>query len=256
MSASAELNAVLERVAEAQPVLVGSVSMTLRGNTTARAAQLYQYWQGAELDAGRAYWAARSWGQLIWQPLYLSVLSVHLTGALPRLGGLCQDLSHGRLAGFSLPPHRPRPGREAELIALAGRQLRRRLRAWFSALQRLVPYPTQQASALAADCLLGALLLLPGTAGPWSRERLERAATRWLAACQLQERSGLLFYALADGGQSADLARRACCQHYRLDSPCASCPRLRLPERLQRLRQNPACRLAPERAPCSFPIHL
>jgi hypothetical protein len=43
--------------------------------------------------AGPALWAVRLWTNLLWQLAYLSVIAVHLQGAVPDFGGLSQARS-------------------------------------------------------------------------------------------------------------------------------------------------------------------
>jgi hypothetical protein len=43
-----------------------------------RLAALHAYWQQAHTQAGPHYWPTCSWTLLIWQPIYFSVLAIHL----------------------------------------------------------------------------------------------------------------------------------------------------------------------------------
>lgn len=93
-----------------------------------RIAALYQHWQQAHPEAGPHYWTVRSWTYLVWQPIYLTLLGVHLAQRVPCLASLGQAVQGGVVSGFCLPEHCPQQATEDQLIGLAASQLEQLLR--------------------------------------------------------------------------------------------------------------------------------
>ncbi|WP_051304856.1 siderophore ferric iron reductase [Chitinilyticum litopenaei] len=201
-------------------------------------ARLLAHWRTAQPQAGRIYWAARSWSMLIWQPAYLSVLAVHCGQAALPLAGLQQDVHGGGTAGFALPASQPASGETARLIAAAAAALLAYQDEQLPLLQSAQPYSAYQASCLTVDCVLSALQLASSTLGWDSRTELAWMEV-WLAALRLPRHGRLMAVELPDGQCRTALDRKGCCQHFRIPGAeaCSSCPRWPAAERLQRIRQ-------------------
>jgi siderophore ferric iron reductase len=229
---------LLATVSQALPILAGRI----RPDDSVRAdwvAQLYADLQAAHPEAGPHYWATRSWSLLIWQPAYLSVLSVHLGQSLPQLDRLEQDLKPCYVAGFSLPVHQVETGSQSALIARAGQQLQAIQQSSLAQLRQQRPFSAKLAACLLADCLLSVLMMLPSIDARWSIEQVRALANEWLNACGLSKNGGLHTIDLSPKKPQLALDRKGCCQHFRRSDGelCSSCPKHPLPQRLQLIRQ-------------------
>ncbi|MGG2398751.1 siderophore ferric iron reductase [Pseudomonas sp. SH1-B] len=207
------------------------------GNTQ-RIASLYQYWREAHPEAGPHYWSVRSWTYLVWQPIYLTLLSVHLAQRAPCLASLGQSLHSGVVSGFCLAEHCPWQASESELIGRAARQLDEWLRRQHAEFCQVQSIHGKLAQRLAADFVLAALLLVQRQL-VLGNEQLLVLAGQWLAALGLSGGSDLITVRLDDGRDCLTLERKACCQHFRRcdGSLCSTCPKLQRDERLLRLRE-------------------
>jgi siderophore ferric iron reductase len=202
-----------------------------------RVAELYRYWQQQHPEAGRHYWAVRSWTLLIWQPIYLSVLAVHLRGQAPSLRRMGQSLKSGFVGGFCLPAHAPQQGHTQELIRFAAGQVHELVETQLDEFKQVADIYPKLARLLAADCA-GAALLLAQRQLKHSNSQLLDLEQHWLDALQLAPRSCLEGLIACDGGEHLSLLRRACCQDFRRADGelCSSCPKLKPAERLARLQ--------------------
>jgi siderophore ferric iron reductase len=240
-----DLCSLLDTVAIALPGLGGKIGQPgpdqlvcgSVGNTD-RIQRLYGGCRHAHPEAGPHYWSARSWSLLIWQPVYLTVLAVHLAGRVPRLSIMGQSVMEGTVAGFVMPAHQPRvvgPGRPFDVAA-------RQLRAWLARQWReaaaVFRIHTRMADRLAADYVLAALLLVQRRLG-LAHAELHRLEARWLDALGMSGCSSLIDVSLEDGRTCLALGRKVCCQHFRRADGglCSTCPKLEPQERLIRLRQ-------------------
>ncbi|PIA66900.1 siderophore ferric iron reductase [Pseudomonas sediminis] len=203
-----------------------------------RIATLYQHWRQAHPEAGPHYWTVRSWTYLVWQPIYLTLLGVHLAQRMPCLSTLGQDVQSGVVLGFCLPDHCPQRAAEDELINLAGSQLADLLRRQHVEFCQVQSIHGKLAQRLAADFVLAALLLVQRQLN-LDNQQLRGLSARWLEALGLRGGSELLEVRLEDGRDCLTLERKACCQHFRRcdGELCSTCPKLRRDERLVRLRE-------------------
>lgn len=191
-------------------------------------------------DAGRPFYAVRLWTNLMWQPAYLSVIAVHLHGALPAVTTLAQARQNLDVNGYRLAPGPQREGSTEDLIDWAGRDLRAMgdsVLAEINAVTRLKRVP---ALRLLADRILGLMVRLKHFRPEISLAEQYRYCDLWLSAMGLEGQGGLETLDLPDGQQVAIMARKGCCLDY-LAFPeryCASCPRLSDDERRNRERTN------------------
>ncbi|MDC7689848.1 siderophore ferric iron reductase [Vogesella indigofera] len=239
------LPAVLAQLARILPGLDGQVGAPASSDITVDAANpapvaaLLQHWQQAHPEAGPHYWGSRSWTLLLWQPVYLAVLAVHLAGCLPRLTGMAQRQHGGFVAGFSLPDAGLQHGSEAVLIASAGAQLQALSQPLLELVNQHVKLHPKMAGRLLADCLLAALLHAQRCDAQLGNPRLLALAPQWLAALAQPDASALMTVALDDGRQRLALERKVCCQHFRRcdGELCSTCPKLKPAARLALLKQ-------------------
>lgn len=244
-----DLLRLLHLAARALPGLAGEIGTAADhqlicgspGNA-ARVSALHCYWQQSHPEAGPHYWSARSWSLLIWQPIYLSLLAVHLGGRAPCLAQMGQSVMAGSVHGFRLPPHCPYGGDQSALIACASAQLQAFVDTQLEEFNAVAAIYPKMARLLVADCVRAALLLAQRHA-PVGDDALLEAERHWLAALALPGGGALVPLELEDGRHCLGMGRKVCCQHFRrVDGElCASCPKLGKDERLQRLREAASC---------------
>ena len=205
-----------------------------------RIAALYDHWQQAHPEAGPHYWSARSWTLMVWQPIYLTILGVHLGRCVPSLDQFAQRVHHGFVAGFYLHDHCPYIADLDTLIRVAAKQLQNLCERQLEEAGTVFKLNPKMARRLAADCVLAALLYVQNNL----RETLCNNRTRvlegmWLEALGLKDNSELICIALDDGQERLALGRKVCCQHFRRADGelCSTCPKLKQEERIARLRQ-------------------
>jgi len=88
-------------------------------------AAVYQDLQALYPEAGVAYFRARTWALLCWQPIYLAVISIYGLKALPQgLACLAQKRLPGLVCGFNLPAMEFIQDDRARLIEQASRQIK------------------------------------------------------------------------------------------------------------------------------------
>ncbi|MCX5462595.1 MULTISPECIES: siderophore ferric iron reductase [Alcaligenes] len=203
-----------------------------------RLAALHEELRQHHPEAGKHYWAVRTWTLLIWQPIYLSLLAVHVAGLAPILTHLGQSVENAFVGGYSLPEHPPHQGDESTLIQLAGKEIRTVIEAQIAELnsagERFIA--PKLARLLAVDCVCAALLLVQQEQA-LDNESLRLLEQHWLKSLAQPPVSALLTLQLDDGRECLGLDRRACCLHFhRSDGePCNSCPKLEQSERLKRM---------------------
>lgn len=249
--ASGDLAALLTSLSATVPALRGRIGppspdqlqCASPGNPQ-RIAALHAHWQRAHPGAGRHYWTTRSWTLLIWQPIYLSLLAVHLRHRAPCLGQLGQSVCDGFVGGFSLPSHSPQRGEQQELIALAAGQIGDFVERQLDEFDRVASIHPKLARLFAVDCTRAALLLVQRRLG-LTNSALRELEACWLQALAMPRSSALLEVRLDDGREYLALGRNACCQHFRREDGefCSTCPKLKPAERQRRLREelaNPA----------------
>lgn len=240
-----DIHHLLDVIARSLPGLQGRIGVPgadllvcgSEGNDR-RIAALYHYWQQAHPEAGAHYWTVRSWTYLVWQPIYLTLLGVHLAQRVPCLASLGQAVQGGVVSGFCLPEHCPQQAMEDQLIGLAASQLEQLLRRQHAEFCQVQNIHGKLAQRLAADYVLAALLLVQRQL-TLDNQQLRALAARWLEVLGLRGGSDLLEVRLDDGRDCLALERKACCQHFRRcdGELCNTCPKLRRDERLLRLRE-------------------
>ncbi|WP_043287938.1 siderophore ferric iron reductase [Paraburkholderia oxyphila] len=219
-----------------EPVYVCPAPRADEGNRAALDA-LSAYWSRAWPEAGRAYWASRCWGILIWQPVYLSVIGVHAAQRVLSLAALAQPVSEGWTREVRLPDHAPTPGDTEELIAHAAREIAACCAQIYADLTPVIRVNPAAARGTQADVVLAALLAARKMRPEWSDAQVDALGRRWLAALDIEGCGGYFAFARTDGSHSLALERKTCCYHYRRrdGEMCSTCPRLAKHERIVRL---------------------
>lgn len=231
------------------PALRGELSTrgdgcTLKdGGNQAVLQALYTQLREAFPEAGQPYWSVRCWTLLTWQPTYLSIIGVHGVGMLPPLSELRQKLGPGMVAGFCLPENAWQRGSVPALVESGGRSLRVLCDSLWSELNGITRLRRRSALRLMADSLLAAISRLGAIRPGIGQARMLELASLWLKAADLEGQSALMPVPLRNGSQPLALNRKGCCMHYRRrdGAVCASCPKQKLPVRVQRLQEELEC---------------
>lgn len=232
----AGLAGLLQAVQRRVPALQLAVHAEMEPAPLDGLAAMHAWWAARYPEAGRLYHALRCWGLLVWQPVYLSVLSVHGHGLSPQLGGLRLALNDGDAGTLSLADRAPFAGPPADCLAHAAGELRAAVGGLAAQLGAVCRLNERAAQCLLADCTLAALLLArPADGGEWC---LHDWGERWLAALQLGGCSGYQRYCDAGGRERIALARVSCCFHFRRHDgeACSTCPRLSREAQVLRLQ--------------------
>ena len=189
-------------------------------------------------EAGRAYWALRTWALLVWQPTYASVLAVELaSGVLPLDGLRWQvDTDDADVIGFASPASGLMAADARERRPLAARELQALTTTLLPAVQSCLPLHPKAARLMQADCVLAALLRAQ-RAAKLTDDGVRRAGEDWLAQLGAPRDSGYLAFATTSGASRLALDRGICCldDHRAGGELCNTCPRLPRAERLRRL---------------------
>ena len=189
----------------------------------------YERLRDANPLAGPHYWRIHTWNQIIWQPIYLSVISAHLGQGVPLLDGIGQNYRGDYVSGYSLPPHQHHAGSEGERVDFAAGQLSDWLTVQLQELGGVFKFNPKLASWLALDCLGSALLFVRRPLGA-DKARLRVMERQWLDVLAVDADSALVDKPSDQGTGELTLERRACCQYFRRPELglCPNCPRQRL----------------------------
>lgn len=239
----APLQALVAAAEGVVPGMRGSIGSPVSGQIAAGADNqvllqgLVDAVSGRTPEAGRGYWALRSWNMLVWQPAVLALLAVHRFGFVPALNAMSQDVVGDTVVGYRLPEDGVAYGEPAALVPVAARELRELADGLLDDLGRVVTVKPALAHRLLADRVLATLLRLHPDTPP---AEVRGFADDWLAGLDLREASGLMAVPLEGGGEQLALERRACCLEYRVVGAdyCASCPKQTIETRHHRLRES------------------
>ncbi|MCG5076883.1 siderophore ferric iron reductase [Paraburkholderia tagetis] len=198
---------------------------------------LLAHWSRACPEAGRAYWAARCWGILIWQPVYLSVIGVHAARRALSLASFAQPIAEGWTREVRLHDHAPAVGDTGTLIALAACEIAASCAQIHDDLAAVIRVNPVTARGTQADVVLAALLAASKARPEWRHADIEATGRQWLAALDIDGCGGYFAFERSDGSRALALERRTCCYHYRRrdGEMCSTCPRLAKQERVVRL---------------------
>ncbi len=177
--------------------------------------------------ARRPFHATRIWTNLVWQPVYLAAIAVHVHGAVPRLSGMSQSRQNLDISGYRLPPGPQFTGSIEDMIAQAGGDVRRMADVSLAELVGVAPLKRLPALRLLADRLLTVMAALPRYRVDITAEDQHRFCALWLDAMGLAGLGALETLDLPGGHRAVVINRQGCCLDY-LALPgtyCTTCPR-------------------------------
>jgi siderophore ferric iron reductase len=180
----------------------------------------------AHQTAGPAYWAARAWSMLIWQPCVLAILAVHDLDRALAVDRMQQRVDGTLVAGYRFCD--TAIGTTDDPLTATAQALSSLTDTLFWRLSGIIKIKRIYAERLLADRLLGVMLAHPSFANSEDAVSLLSAKRRWLDAMGLEGASDIALKTSEDGRLRPQLVRKACCLHYRTEpgALCASCPKL------------------------------
>lgn len=244
LSPTADLARFIATGAEATGFLKGEIGAPPPGwyvageDNSAALHRLHQALVERYPEAGKAFWAVRVWTNLVWQPAYLAVLGVHLSGGVPDLSRMAQGVEGIHVDHYRLPAVSLRHASLEALIGLVGAELRSMTDTMLEEINsftRLKPVPARR---LLADRMLGVIVKLSHLRRDIPAETIHDYCRQWLAAMGLTGEGTLETLRLHDGRQAVIIARKGCCLDYLIEPGvyCTSCPKQDDALRLRRQR--------------------
>lgn len=179
-------------------------------------------------EAGMPYWRVRTWGLLLWQPLYIAVLCVHQVKAVPNtLNQLVQRQQGNFTLGYRLPDHTiwqtyTTPQAAVEAVAL---QLNVLVEHYAQSLEQQTFARRPLLNALFADQIITTLERFAPTLAPEkSSQWLYQEGKRWCDAIGVSLPKNAEWLLQDD----SPYQRKSCCLVFRCNNSveCANCPRL------------------------------
>lgn len=194
-------------------------------------------------EAGRHYWAFRTWGLLVWQPVYLTLAGIHLHRMAIRSECISQQAESCMVWGSRIADHAPFEGNEDELLDAAARSLREGTGMLLDTCAATIDLHPKAAGRLLADCVTAATLCVMPLRPDWSVDDAAAWGERWLDALRLRGAAGFLRYRDRVGGDRLAMERKVCCLVYKRHDGalCDTCPRIPLPERVAHLQHQQVC---------------
>lgn len=188
----------------------------------------------AHPEAGRHYWAFRTWGLLVWQPVYLTLAGVHLERACIRSECLAQRMLPCMVWGCRIADHAPFTGTEDDLLEVGAAQLRNHADVLLETCSGVTSLHPKAAGRLMADCVTAAMLRIMSLRPGWSPDEAAAWGERWLKALHLDGAGGFLKVRDAEGGEHLAMDRKVCCLVYKTQGGelCDTCPRIPLQDRI------------------------
>ncbi|MGO2509737.1 MAG: siderophore ferric iron reductase [Vibrio hibernica] len=190
--------------------------------------EIYAKLQVAHPEAGHAYWLNRTWTLLVWQPVYISFISIYNLNALPSLSGMTQHWKGEAnfVAGFTLQDVAMHDGTPEQLIEVAAAELKPLFEHYREQLDQHIRIRPGFTNHLLADALVVALLRLQDLHKDLPQQYIPEQAQLWLQAFDLPLKAlqSLTFELTTNQWR---FVRTTCCMVYRCDGRdlCDNCPR-------------------------------
>jgi len=175
-------------------------------------------WASRYPEAGSHYLALRCWGLLIWQPIYLSVISVECSSAAPDITQMCQSVpADGFICGYAIARHVPYRGYISDCMEYATQKIKAMCDGFRYELSQTVRLNPRAAACMQADCVLGAILATRECDNDACNADAIKRGERWLTLLGLGERSRFFSFRLAGSRslQSIAIDRQVCCHYFR-----------------------------------------
>ncbi|MFC0058747.1 siderophore ferric iron reductase [Vibrio inusitatus] len=195
---------------------------------------LYDSIRQAYPDAGRVYWATRTWDLLCWQPLAIAFVAVYQSGVAPSFEHFYQKASSCLITGFQIQTQTLQHDNVESLISRVSINLEALFSDYRKRLNEVTRCSTNFSNQLLADNLLGNLINLqrmsPSTASATLLEQLRF----WIEGLKLP--NSIWNTIVSSANEPIVRVRRSCCLADRVEGGalCSDCPRLQSNKTLQK----------------------
>ncbi|MFT6990363.1 MAG: siderophore ferric iron reductase [Paraglaciecola sp.] len=201
-------------------------------------AAVYQDLQALYPDAGVAYFRARTWALLCWQPIYLALISIYGLKALPQgLTCLAQKRLPGLVCGFNLPAMEFIQDDRSRLIEQASRQIQVLTDELANQFIDVSHARKAILERLLTDTFLETFLHVYPLFETSDVVNIRHEAAQWISGFGFDARSSNRANnktcsdnsrIVKAGATAFQVKRISCCMHYRRDDGelCANCPKL------------------------------
>ncbi|MFC0172249.1 siderophore ferric iron reductase [Vibrio comitans] len=187
---------------------------------------LYDSIRQAYPDAGRVYWATRTWDLLCWQPLAIAFVAVYQSGVAPSFDSFHQRVSPCLISGFQFQTQILQYDNIESLILRVSTDLEALFSQYRKRLNDITRCSENFSNQLLADNLLGNLInlqrLSPSTASATLLEQLQF----WIEGLKLP--TSIWNTIVSSPNEPIVRVRRSCCLADRVEGGalCSDCPRL------------------------------
>lgn len=175
--------------------------------------------------AGNAYYQARTWHLLCWQPIYIAFISIYGLQKLPDFSCFKQQRQHNAIVGFVFQNNKMLTGSTEQLIAQAGTQLAPLIEHYRKQLDHVERCRPGYAHRFVADLIFGNLLKVKELIGDFSEQDIILHAQLWVEAMGLPRK--LLASLKCENDNKINFIRSSCCLADKINEElCANCPKL------------------------------
>ncbi|TEW54656.1 siderophore ferric iron reductase [Psychromonas sp. RZ22] len=182
--------------------------------------------EGEFPKAGHAYFIARSWQLLCWQPINIAFISIYGLKQLPDFSSFKQQRQHNSIFGFTFKSNAIATGEVEQLIPLASAQLQplfEHYRVQLDSLWRCRPGYVQR---FIVDWILSNLLKVRHLLPEFNDQNILDHARLWVKGMGLPEKHIKSSLVIKEQSPISHI-RSSCCLAYKVnDRLCSNCPKL------------------------------
>lgn len=176
-------------------------------------------------NAGKAYYKARTWHLLCWQPIYIAFISIYGLQQLPDFSSFKQRRQHNAIVGFIFNNNKMLAGKTEQLIAHAGSQLAPLIEHYRMQLDSIDRCRPGYANRFVADLIFGNLLKVEALVSGFNQQDILLHAKLWINAMGLPDKLLSSFKCTQDN--TIDFVRSSCCLADKInENLCVDCPKL------------------------------
>lgn len=178
-------------------------------------------------EAKQAYWLARTWDLLSWQPIYLSFISIYGCNGLPDIKGMTQQIKGDFIAGYQINSESYRQGSHESLIQLAAKDLNEMFEFYRDEIGHWTRIRPGFTRFLFADAILNCIVKIQHFKPDLPNEYLIQQAKLWIDAANLPV-TALQGLKINPQTNTLQLVRTSCCLVYKCEGRelCGDCPKL------------------------------
>lgn len=176
-------------------------------------------------NAGNAYYQARTWHLLCWQPIYIAFISIYGLQKLPDFSCFKQQRQHNAIIGYVFQNNTMLAGDIKQLIVQAGSQLAPLIEHYRIQLDHIERCRPGYAHRFVADLIFGNLLKVKELVTGFNDQDILLHAQLWVDAMGLPHK--LLDSLKPRHDKTIDFIRSSCCLADKInENLCADCPKV------------------------------